>query len=114
MTDLPPLAIPPRRQAAADPAALPTELGSDLRDLRRQGSILILLSLGILGVLIGIHFLFAAFVRTSVSLAIGLFAGRFVMQTLELAWLRGRFAQPSEAAIRRYAQLAVWLSRGAP
>jgi signal transduction histidine kinase len=110
MTDLPPRAIPDNQEVTAHSAVRPQVPGGDLSNLQRQESTLILLNLGVLGVLIGIHLLFAPFVRTSVSLAVGLFAGRFVMQVLELAWLRGRFAQPSEAAIRRYAQFAVWIN----
>ncbi len=105
---------PEQRQTTAGPAAARAALGpavqDELADLRRQESVLILLNLGVLGVLAGIHIGFASLVTTSVWLAVEMFTARFAMQVVELAWLHGRFGCPSVQHVRRYAQFSVWLN----
>ena len=105
---------PRQRRADPGPAVARADwkqaAGDELAGVRRRESILILLNLGVLGALAGIHIGFAPLIETSVWMAVGLFTGRFAMQALELAWLQQRFGRPSVQLVRRYAQISVWLN----
>jgi signal transduction histidine kinase len=97
------------RAAQASHARAPCAT-DELPGLRRRETLLILLNLGVLAALIGIHLAFAPYVGTSVRLAVGLFTGRCAMLVLELLWLRGRFGEPTAETVRRYAQISVWFN----
>jgi signal transduction histidine kinase len=92
----------------------PPGLGLGARDeaglLRRQESLLIVLNLGVLGGLIGIHLAFAPLITAPVLRAVALFAARALMQALELAWVRGCWGIPAATVLRRYAAAAVWIN----
>ncbi len=90
-------------------AAVPDTRGAAVA-LRRQETLLILLNLGVLSALIGIHLAFAPFVGISVRLPVALFAARGAMQVVELLWLRGHFGEPAAETVRRYAQISIWLN----
>ncbi len=84
------------------PGRIRAETGAvDLFDeIRSQESVFILLNLLILAALVVIHVLFQSQPGKPSALIVGLFAGRFAWQTLELVWLQG-WTRPLSAALTR-------------
>ena len=80
------------------------ETGNEDRfdEIRDQESLFILLNLSILAALVVIHVLFQSQLGRPSALIIGLLAGRFAWQVLELAWLQGRTHRPTAALTRAY------------
>ncbi len=78
--------------------------------IRSQESVLILLNLGLLAAIAVVHILFGPVLGTPRALFFVVVMGRFLMQTLELAWLRGSARKPAGSALLRYASVSVWVN----
>ena len=82
----------------------------DSRTLRDQESILILLNLGLLTAIAVVHVLFGPALGPPNRGFFAVLMGRFLMQTLELAWLNGGQAPPGARALRAYAGASIWVN----
>ncbi len=82
----------------------------DSRTLRDQESILILLNLGLLTAIAVVHVLFGPALGPPNRGFFAVLMGRFLMQTLELAWLNGGQAPPGDRALRAYAGASIWVN----
>jgi len=78
--------------------------------LRDQESILVLLNLGLLTAIAVVHVLFGPALGPSSRGFFVVLMGRFLMQTLELAWLNGGQAAPEDRALRVYASASIWVN----
>jgi two-component system sensor histidine kinase HydH len=81
-----------RDDERADTADSSTATVERFDEIRSQESVFILLNLAILAALVVIHVLFQSKLGRPSALIIGLLAGRFAWQVLELVWLQGRVA----------------------
>ena len=82
----------------------------DAKTLRDQESILVLLNLGLLTAIAVVHVLFGPALGPPSRGFFALLMGRFLMQTLELAWLNGGQAPPDSRALRAYASVSIWVN----
>lgn len=89
-----------------------TDLASleDSRTLRDQESILILLNLCLLTAIAVVHVLFGPALGPPSRGFFVLLMGRFLMQTLELAWLNGGQDPPDNRTLRAYAGASIWVN----
>ncbi len=91
---------------------IPTDLATfeGSGTLRDQESILVLLNLGLLTAIAVVHVLFGPALGPPRRGFFVVLMGRFLMQTLELAWLNGGRAAPGEQALRVYASASIWVN----
>ena len=82
----------------------------DSRTLRDQESILVLLNLGLLAAIAVVHVLFGPALGPPSPAFFAVLMGRFLMQTLELAWLNGGEAAPDARSLRVYAGASIWIN----
>ena len=82
----------------------------DSRTLRDQESILVLLNLGLLTAIAVVHVLFGPALGPPNRAFFVVLMGRFLMQTIELAWLNGGQAPPDVRALRAYAGASIWIN----
>ena len=82
----------------------------DSRALRDQESILILLNLCLLTAIAVVHVLFGPALGPPSRGFFVLLMGRFLMQTLELAWLNGGQDPPDNRTLRAYAGASIWVN----
>ncbi|HQT93617.1 MAG TPA: ATP-binding protein [Thermoanaerobaculaceae bacterium] len=89
-----------------------TDLASleDSRTLRDQESILILLNLCLLTAIAVVHVLFGPALGPPSRGFFVVLMGRFLMQTLELAWLNGGQVAPDVHSLRTYAGASIWVN----
>ena len=87
--------------AAEHPLATP-EPTDAFDEVRSQESVFILLNLSILAALVVVHVLFQSWLGKPSALIIGMLAGRFAWQVLELVWLQGRIQPLGPAWTRAY------------
>ncbi len=84
----------------------------DPKTLRDQESILVLLNLGLLTAIAVVHVLFGPALGPPNSAFFAVLMGRFLMQTLELAWLNGGQTPPSSQALKAYGGASIWVNIG--
>ncbi len=91
---------------------LPTDLATleGSGTLRDQESILILLNLCLLTAIAVVHVLFGPALGPPSRGFFVLLMGRFLMQTLELAWLNGGQDPPDNRMLRAYAGASIWVN----
>ena len=82
----------------------------DAGTLRDQESILVLLNLGLLAAIAAVHVLFGPVLGPPSRWFFVVLMGRFLMQTLELAWLNGGRTPPGGRALRAYAGASIWVN----
>ena len=82
----------------------------DARTLRDQESILVLLNLGLLTAIAVVHVLFGPALGPPSPAFFVVLMGRFLMQTLELAWLNGGQVGPDLRSLRAYAGVSIWVN----
>lgn len=97
-----------RGSQSGGPSAVPGPTG-DFAALREQEAVLILLNLGIISSLVLIHVLFLPALGQPSLLVFGLFVGRFVWQSIELAWLHALPGDLSPRSTAIYAAATVWI-----
>ncbi len=78
--------------------------------VRSQESVLILLNLALLAAIAVAHVLFGPALGTPGRVFFVVLMGRFLMQALELAWLRGVPQRPGGRALLRYVSASIWLN----
>ncbi len=78
--------------------------------IRSQESVLILLNLGLLTAIAVAHVLFGSALGTPGLVFFVLLMGRFLMQALELAWLRGGTTRSPAEILPIYASASIWLN----
>jgi signal transduction histidine kinase len=78
--------------------------------IRRQESVLILLNLGLLAAIAVAHVLFGPVLGTPGVVFFVVLMGRFLMQTVELAWLRGGVLRPSGDVLLTYVSASIWVN----
>ncbi len=95
---------------SVDPSSTQLATREDAKTLRDQESILVLLNLGLLTAIAVVHVLFGPALGPPSRGFFALLMGRFLMQTLELAWLNGGQAPPDSRALRAYAGVSIWVN----
>jgi signal transduction histidine kinase len=85
---------------------------ADFATFRRQETILIVLNLGVLAALASMHVAFVALIGPPPRAVLIAIAGRFVEQTLLLAWLQSRAEPLAPAHVRLWAHLSTWVGLG--
>ncbi len=78
--------------------------------VRDQESVLILLNLGLLAAIAVAHVLFGPALGTPGVVFFVVLMGRFLMQALELAWLRGGTRPPAGDVLLRYVSVSIWIN----
>ena len=78
--------------------------------IRGQESVLILLNLGLLAAIAAAHVLFGPALGTPGVVFFVVLMGRFLMQALELAWLRGGVNRPTGAVLLDYVSASIWVN----
>ena len=85
---------------------------TDFATFRRQETILIVLNLGVLAALASMHVAFVTLIGPPPRAVLIAIAGRFVEQTLMLAWLQSRAEPLAPAHVRLWAHLSTWVGLG--
>jgi signal transduction histidine kinase len=86
----------------------PTDFGT----FRRQETVLIVLNLGVLAALASMHVAFVTLIGPPPRSVLIAIAGRFVEQTLMLAWLQSRAEPMAPAHVRLWAHVSTWVGLG--
>ena len=82
---------------------------TDFATFRRQESILIVLNLGVLATLASMHAAFVSLLGPPPRAVLVAIAGRFVEQTLVLAWLQSRVEPLTPTQVRLWARLSTFV-----
>lgn len=85
---------------------------TDFPTFRRQETILIVLNLGVLAALAAMHVAFVTLIGPPPRAVLIAIAGRFVEQTLLLAWLQSRTEPLTPAHVRLWAHASTWVGLG--